>query len=122
MRTCGSMCFKIRSNRHYPKVPGHESVKDWTGTYFYCADKVALEKSFGIPPFVSGLAKPADNWDGPEDVSLTADSILHKRRIEKLMDMGLTGVDLVLCWLTRRIQPLQHRTRLMCQYDRQQEG
>ena len=34
-----------------------------------------------------------------------------------MMDMGLIGVDLVLCWLTRRIQPLQHRTRLMCQYD-----
>ena len=33
------------------------------------------------------------------------------------MDLGLTGVDLVLCWLTRRIQPLQHRTRLMCQYN-----
>ena len=33
------------------------------------------------------------------------------------MDLGLTGVDLVLCWLTRRIQPLQHRARLMCQYD-----
>jgi hypothetical protein len=102
-RTCGSMCFKIRPNRRYPEVPGHESVKDWTGTYFYCLDKAAPGKDFGIPPFVSGPAEPADSWDGPEDVSLTADSFLHKRRIEKLMDMGLTGVDLVFCWLTRRI-------------------
>ena len=108
------MCFKIRPNRHYPEVPGHESVKDWTSTYFYCLDKAAPGKDFGLPPFVSGPAEPADSWGGPEDVSLTADSFLRKRRIEKLMDMGLTGVDLVLCWLTRRIQPLQHRTRLMC--------
>ena len=63
-RTCGSMCFKIRPNWRYPEVPGHESVKDWTGTYFYCADKAAPGKSFGIPPFVSGPAEPADNWDG----------------------------------------------------------
>ena len=44
-----------------------------------------------------------DSWDGPEDISLSAESILRKRRIEKLMDEGLTSVDLVLCWLTRRI-------------------
>ena len=30
---------------------------------------------------------------------------------------GLKGLDLVLCWMTRRIQPLQHRSKLMCQYD-----
>ena len=30
---------------------------------------------------------------------------------------GLKGLDLVLCWMIRRIQPLQHRPKLMCQYD-----
>ena len=30
--------------------------------------------------------------------------------------MGLTGQDLVLCWVKRRIQPLQHRERLMHEY------
>ena len=58
MRTCGSMCFKIRPNRRYPEIPGHESVRDWTGTYFYLHDKAAPGKKFGIPPFVSGPATP----------------------------------------------------------------
>ena len=30
---------------------------------------------------------------------------------------GLKGLNLVLCWMIRRIQPLQHRPKLMCQYD-----
>jgi hypothetical protein len=42
---------------------------------------------------------------------------LHlKRRIEKLMDKGLKGLDPVLCWLSRRIQPLQDRDHLLHQY------
>jgi hypothetical protein len=39
-----------------------------------------------------------------------------KRRIEKLIELGLKGLDLVLCWLSRRIQPLQDHDRLLHQY------
>ena len=60
MRTCGSICFKILPNRRYPEVPGHESVKDWTGRYFYCADKAAPKKTISVPEFVSSPAEPAD--------------------------------------------------------------
>ncbi|KAK1696517.1 hypothetical protein QYE76_013214 [Lolium multiflorum] len=38
------------------------------------------------------------------------------RRICKLTEEGLTGKDLTLSWFTKRIQPLQHRDRLMFQY------
>ena len=34
-----------------------------------------------------------------------------------MMLEGLKGLDLVLCWMKRRIQPLQHRAKLVCQYD-----
>ncbi|KAK1648867.1 hypothetical protein QYE76_066672 [Lolium multiflorum] len=37
-------------------------------------------------------------------------------RICKLTEEGLTGKDLTMSWFTRRIQPLQHRDRLMFQY------
>ena len=39
-----------------------------------------------------------------------------KRRIEKLIDLGLTGMDTVLCWFLRRIQPLQHHDRLLHEF------
>jgi hypothetical protein len=35
------------------------------------------------------------------------------RRICKLTESGLFGKDLTLSWFTKRIQPLQHRDRLM---------
>ncbi|KAK1687025.1 hypothetical protein QYE76_047873 [Lolium multiflorum] len=38
------------------------------------------------------------------------------RRICKLTEEGLSGKDLTLSWFTKRIQPLQHRDRLMFQY------
>jgi len=38
------------------------------------------------------------------------------RRISKLVSLGLSGQDLTLSWFTRRIQPLQHRDRLICKY------
>jgi len=38
------------------------------------------------------------------------------RRIAKLVEIGLTGQDTTLCWLKRRIQPLQHHDRMMHEY------
>jgi hypothetical protein len=38
------------------------------------------------------------------------------RRIEKLINDGLTGLDLVMCWFLRWIQPLQHHARLLHEY------
>src|SRR3954447_19796713 len=38
------------------------------------------------------------------------------RRIGKLVDSGLHGSDVTLSWLMRRIQSLQFRTRLLCQF------
>jgi hypothetical protein len=29
---------------------------------------------------------------------------------------GLTGADTIHCWISRRIQPLQYRSALMCEY------
>jgi hypothetical protein len=34
----------------------------------------------------------------------------------KLTEDGMTGKDLTMSWFTKRIQPLQHRDRLMYQY------
>jgi hypothetical protein len=37
-------------------------------------------------------------------------------KIAALMANGLTGADLILCWLSWRIQPLSFRDRLMYEY------
>ena len=41
-----------------------------------------------------------------------------KARITELTSGSppLTGEDTIICWMKRRIQPLQHRARLLCEY------
>jgi hypothetical protein len=41
---------------------------------------------------------------------------LCSRRISKLVFSGLTGADTIHCWISRRIQPLQYHSALMCEY------
>jgi hypothetical protein len=54
----GSVSFKIRRSRNYPKVVGHESARNWTGSYFYCKDIPKEGKEVGWPVFVDGPAEP----------------------------------------------------------------
>ena len=39
LAVCGTVSINMRRNRDwYPKVPKIDSVKDWTGTFFYCKE------------------------------------------------------------------------------------
>jgi hypothetical protein len=51
-----------------------------------------------------------------DDFTMDDDCQLCSRRISKLVFSGLTGADTIHCWISRRIQPLQHRPSLMCEY------
>jgi hypothetical protein len=44
------------------------------------------------------------------------------RRIAKLSVDGLKGIDTINCWISRRIQPLQHRDSLMHEYTGANDG
>jgi hypothetical protein len=116
LQRCGSVAFKIRRNRVFPDIAGHESVKGWTSSYFYCKDVPKAGHNVGWPAFVDGAAKPTPSWTEAAPHPLSPELIRLRRRIEKLMEKGLTGFDLVYCWFVNRIQPLQHHERLMHEY------
>jgi hypothetical protein len=103
---CGSISFKIRRDRNYPEVAGHESVKNWTGSYFYCKDIPKAGKEVSWPAFVNGPAEPVASWSEPAPHPLTSELCHLIRQIKKLMANQLTGLDLVMSWFTSRIQPL----------------
>jgi hypothetical protein len=44
------------------------------------------------------------------------------QRIAKLSVNGLNGIDTINCWISRRIQPLQHRDSLMHEYTGVNDG
>jgi hypothetical protein len=108
--------FKIHRDRTFPDIAGHESVKGWTGMYFYCKDLPKAGKEVGWPAFVDRAAEPHPSWSevAPHPISPELHRLI--RQIEKLIQDGLTGLDLVICWLARRIQPLQHHDRLLHEY------
>jgi hypothetical protein len=51
-----------------------------------------------------------------DDFTMDDECQLCSRRISKLVFSGLTGADTIHCRISRRIQPLQYRPALMCEY------
>src|SRR3954463_8344641 len=77
--------------------------------------------SFGGPrsnvPGLRGWSRRrSSTWRSHASLPSDLDASRAIRRIEWFVDTGLTGLDLAMCWFIRRIQPLQHRTKLMHEY------
>ena len=96
-------------------MKGHDSVKDWQAGFFYVKNDAAPDTE-GLPAFQPTRAEENKFWSGRGSTPTDPDTIKCIRRIDQLMLEDLKGLDLVLCWIKRRIQPLQHRPKLMCQY------
>jgi hypothetical protein len=113
---CGSISFVPRSGKSYPYIKPHNSAKGWRGSFFYQADQAPPERKFGLKSFADGLPEEQDSWGVMDDFTMDDECQLCSRRISKLVFSGFTGADTIYCWVSRRIQPLQYRPALMCQY------
>ena len=118
---CGTITFNLRRFREewFPKIHTSESVKYWTGSYLYLKDVPFPRKPTGIPPFIDCAAQANDNCALDAVDELPSDLLRIKRRISKLVvsKPPLKGMDIVLCWHGRQIQPLSHRGgRLLCTF------
>jgi hypothetical protein len=51
-----------------------------------------------------------------DDSTIYEEFHIQLRRLSKLVFDGLTGADTIHCWISWRIQPLQYRPSLMCDY------
>jgi hypothetical protein len=86
------------------------------------ADKPAPSQARGLPPFKNVAAESRDSWTAVNDESATPYVKLLAWRIAKLSVDGLIGIDTINCWISWRIQPLQHRDSLMHQYTGANDG
>jgi hypothetical protein len=86
------------------------------------ADKPAPSQARGLPSFTNVAAESRDTWTAVNDETATPYVKLLARRIAKLTMDGLKGIDTINCWISRRIQPLQHRDRLMHEYTGANDG
>ncbi|KAK1631810.1 hypothetical protein QYE76_006125 [Lolium multiflorum] len=116
LATCGSVTFIIRPGRVYPPTDRHESARYWSGGFFYLKDVSDPTSDRKLPPFKNCPATELPSWTHCPHFSDSPQLTRAVRRICKLTEEGLTGKDLTLSWFTKRIQPLQHRDRLMFEY------
>ncbi|KAK1678365.1 hypothetical protein QYE76_039213 [Lolium multiflorum] len=116
LATCGSITFMIRPGRVYPHTDRHESARYWSGGFFYLKDVSDPASTRRLPPFKNCPATELPTWTHCPHLSESPQLTRAVRRICKLTEEGLSGKDLTLSWFTKRIQPLQHRDRLMFQY------
>jgi hypothetical protein len=86
------------------------------------ADKPAPSQTRGLPSFMNVAAESRDTWTAINDETATPYVKLLARRIAKLTVDGLKGIDTINCWISRRIQPLQYRDRLMHEYTGANDG
>jgi hypothetical protein len=86
------------------------------------ADKPALSQARGFQPFENIVAQRLDSWKPVNDESATPYIQFLARQIAKLSKDGLKGIDTINCWISRWIQPLQHRDRLMHEYTGAKDG
>ncbi|KAK1680684.1 hypothetical protein QYE76_041532 [Lolium multiflorum] len=116
LATCGSITFMLRPGRVYPPTDRHESARYWSAGFFYLKDVSDPASGKKLPAFKNCPAIELPSWTHCPHFSDSPQLTRAVRRICKLTEEGLTGKDLTLSWFTKRIQPLQHRDRLMFEY------
>jgi hypothetical protein len=122
LQTYGMICFLPRRLKEYPFITPLDSAIRWRGSWFYMANKPAPSQARGLPSFENIAAQPRDSWNPVNDETATPYVKLLARRIAKLTIDGLKGIDTINCWISRRIQPLQHRDSLMHEYSSANDG
>ena len=115
----GSISFNTsRDIDWYPQVPIVDSAKGWASTFFYCKDVAPPNRLQGLAAFEDRADTPLPSWKKKPAAKMPADLAAIKGRITELTSDSppLTRKDTIIFWMKRRIEPLQHRARLLCEY------
>ncbi|KAK1664581.1 hypothetical protein QYE76_052740 [Lolium multiflorum] len=122
LATCGGVTFKLRPGRVYPHMDRNESVRYWSGKFFYLKDVADPASPKVLPEFK----------DGPparfrlEPLPSLSESPQLTRAVRRICSDGggsvgegpypVIPVPSTSGPPAKRIQPLQHRDRLLFQY------
>src|SRR4051812_34407620 len=106
----------LRNRQKYPTYAPLDSIRYWNWNWFYHKNLEIEGKASGLPKFKDGPAQVLDSWKSCVDIDAHLDLLTMAWRIGKLVYSSLHGSDVTLSWLRHRIQPLQFRTRLLCQF------
>jgi hypothetical protein len=109
----GGACISVRSESQYLEFSMSASVQGWRTKWFYIKDqKSSSSDKYGITPFdASQELKKLASWDSPPtEGEMEEIKPLLARIQEPKSGRGgaLSGTQLMVFFLQRRVQPLQH--------------
>jgi hypothetical protein len=114
IQMCGGLGIQMRGRSTFPAMTLPDSVRGWQSTWFYCKDQPTPGQSTGLPPFSMNRVQPPSTLKvNPEE---KAEVNMLVERVVQLVRDGVTGMDLLEIFLSRRIQPLQARDHPMWMY------
>jgi hypothetical protein len=113
MTQCGVATIMSRKGSDFPKVEGLESCKKWQKSFFYVRNTTNADL-LNLPAFVDEPSLAMKNWSYNPKNSVMPVNALHQVKGE-LRDAGLSPQDMVACFISRRVSPLQRRTHKICQ-------
>jgi hypothetical protein len=113
MTQCGATTIMSRKGSDFPKVELLESCKKWQKSFFYVRNTTDVDL-LNLPPFVNEPPLAMKNWSYNPKSSVTPVNALDRVKGD-LRDAGLTPQDIVACFISRRVSPLQRRSHKICQ-------
>jgi hypothetical protein len=113
MTQCGAATIMSRKNSEFPKIELLESCKKWQKSFFYVKNTTD-EDLLNLPPFVDEPPTAMKNWTYNPKSTVGPINALHRVK-DELRDAGLTPRDIVACFISRRVSPLQRRSHKICQ-------
>jgi hypothetical protein len=117
----GGAVISVYAEAHYLEFNMAASMQGWRKKWFYIKDqKNSSSDEYGIAPFDANKdLKKLSSWDSPPTKAEMEDIKPLLSRIQALKSAsggGLSGTQLMACFLQRRIQPLQHRVSKLWSY------
>ena len=106
----GGVSIQKRKEVDFPHAKHHSHPKDWNQTWFYCRNTAPADEN----PLSGYQAYRLSNGH-PLPQRLTAKErqtyAPQLAKLRALLANGLTGIDLIRCWVSWGILPLSRRTR-----------
>jgi hypothetical protein len=112
MTQCGAATIMSRKGSDFPKIELLESCKKWQKSFFYVKNTTAVDL-LNLPPYVDVPPVEMKNWTYNPKNTVGLVNALHRVKGE-LRDAGLTPEDIIACFISERVSPLQRRSHKIC--------
>jgi hypothetical protein len=113
MTQCGVATIMSRKGSDFLKIELLESCKKWQKSFFYVKNTTDADL-LNLPPYVDEPPFEMKNWTYNPKNTVGLVNALHRVK-GGLRDAGLTPQDIVACFISRRVSPLQRRSHKICQ-------